>query len=207
MSNKKLEKFNNYFTLTVVLFLIFVGYITAVVFVNNSNLSWTASNGNFQFILNLFFMDKKYTSAVSVLIGWGATVVLSYVLGFIIAGVGWSKERKKRIQAEGQAKGLKGKLSKIENERDFYKKKYEILEKGINSSAPPADKKPNAKGGKPKSKNSSLIALLIVLLVGGIVVYQTQSSNKHKKESEAQKNEQSKNMIDEVTGKPFEEKK
>ncbi len=177
MSNKKLEKFNNYFTLTVILFLLFVGYITAVVFVNNSNLSWTASNGNFQLILKLFFTEKSYSSPVSVLIGWGATVVLSYVLGFIVAGVGWSKERKKRMQAEGQANGLKGKLGKIENERDFYKKKYEILEKGINSSAPPADKKPGGKG-KPQNKKSPLIALLIALLVGGAVCYQLFYANK-----------------------------
>ncbi len=172
MSNKKFElkNFNNYFTLAVILFIIFVGYVIAVVFVNNSNLLWTASSGNFQLILRFFITNKVYTSAVSVLTGWGYTVVLSYVLGSIIAGIGWSKERKKRIKAEGQANGLKGKLSKVENERDFYKKKYEILEKGINSSAPPADKKPAGKG-KPKSKKSSMIALLIALLVGGGVYY------------------------------------
>ncbi len=172
MSNKKFElkKLKNYFTLAIILFVLFSGYIVTVVFVNNSNLSWVASEGNFQLILRLFFTDKTYTSPVSVLIGWGSTVILSYVLGSIISGIGWSRERKKRIKAEGMANGLKGKLSKVENERDFYKKKYEILEKGINSSAPPADKKPAGKG-KPKSKKSPMIILVIVLIGCAIIGY------------------------------------
>ncbi len=168
MSNKKfeLEKFNNYFTLAFILSVVFIIYLVEVVFFKNEKLSEWKIN----LVIDMWVSRREYKSLSELLTAWGFTVFLGYIFGFLIASYGWYTERKKRIKAEGQANGLKGKLSKVENERDFYKKKYEILEKGINSSAPPADKKPNNKG-KPKNKKSSVIILLIVLLVGGGVYY------------------------------------
>ncbi len=168
MSNKKFElkKFNNYFTLTVILFVVFLIYIVEIVYFQNKELTKI----EVQLIVDMWFTQKEYNSIGNLLISLGWMLILSYLFGFIIAGYGWYTERKKRIKAEGTANGLKGKLSKVENERDFYKKKYEILEKGINSSAPPADKKPAGKG-KPKSKKTSMIVLLVALIVGGAVVY------------------------------------
>ncbi len=184
MANKKFElkNFNNYFTWTIILFVIFLIYICDVIYFHNDSIAKT----NIQFIVDLWFTQKEYESIGDLLVSWGWSVVISYIFGFLIAGLGWNTERKKRKQAEGQANGLKGKLSKVENERDFYKKKYEILEKGINSSATAEDKKPNNKG-KPKNKKTSvtsIIVFVVIVVVGGMVIFKTRHSDNHQQVNE-----------------------
>ncbi len=178
MSDKKLtvRKFNYYFILTVILFVFFLGYVTAVVFVNKSNLSWETTNGNFQLILNLLITKKTYTAPVTVLTAWGDALMLSYIFGFATTGIGWLLEWRKRTKANKDVSGLKNKLDKAESERNFYKKKYEILEQGINSSAPVETKTVNKKS---KKKNKVVVIILVLfILVSAIIGWKLYSADK-----------------------------
>ncbi len=198
MSDKKvtIKKFNYYLIFAFIILVLFLGYIAGVVFANKSNLSWETANGNFHLALTLWKnVNKIYTSPVSVLTSWGNAIMLSYCLGFVIAGIGWFLEWRKRTQAEKQEKTLKNKLDKLENEKNFYKKKYEILEKGINSSAPPEDKKASKKAKENKT-TMYILVFIMVLVVTGLVGSELIFAKDDKKENQPTKTEQVKNADD-----------
>ncbi len=165
--NKKkldLEKYATYFTLALILSVVFLLYVLVFDFINAKGTQINLHK------LNFLFFVKEYESLILLLDSLSIFIALSYVISAVIFGIGWYKEREKRIAAEKKAVGLEGALKKANQEKDFYKKKVDILEGGINSSAPPADKKQGKQGKKP-SKVRNIIILVLFVLLGALLFY------------------------------------
>ncbi len=166
---------------------VFLLYLVAVGYSNSA----TAGQG-------WSFLFMKTNKAGHLVISWAMGV--SYLIGFIIAGIGWQKEYKKRVKADRDIAGLKTKLGAVEQEKDFYAKKVSILESGINSTAPVDGKKPAPAKKLNKSSMKSIVILLVVLLLTGIALFGWWQFHYQQKKSTVEADAQNTSEI--VTKKP-----
>ncbi len=101
-----------------------------------------------------------------------SSMLISYLLGCIFPALGWRKANKECDSAHKNISGMKGKLEKVEKEKQFFENKVKILEGGINSAAPGGGgggggggRGGGGGGKKKKSPKAKIIAGIIILLV------------------------------------------